>query len=127
MKNPISISNIRRPLRVILLLAILLITSNLFISSISQFYIVNREIDNIGRYYRSVGYLVLSNIPWDENFDLDPSYTPEEIQELFNVQKARELFAEDPMIEFENAFDLIFLGEIQNAYKSRFYRIGVFI
>lgn len=127
MKNPISISNIRRPLRVILLLAILLITSNLFISSISQFYIVNREIDNIGRYYRSVGYLVLSNIPWDENFNLDPNYTPEEIQELFNVQKARELFAEDPMIEFENAFDLIFLGEIQNAYKSRFYRIGVFI
>lgn len=148
MKNPISKSNFRRPLRGVLFIIILLIASNLFISNISQFYIVSREIDNIGRYYRSAGYLVPSHFPWDENFDLDPNYTSEEIDEMFNVQKARKLFTEDTMVEFENgirhtigvidghykyrkdsrgrsqmlgenSFDLIFIGGIKEAYKSR--------
>ena len=83
MKNPVSVSNIRRPLRLILLLAILLIASNLFISSISQFYIVNREIDNIGRYYKSIGTIVPTNFN-------------------FNIKEARELISSDPMIEFED-------------------------
>lgn len=148
MKNPVSISNMRKPLRAVLLLAILLIASNLFISSISQFYIVNREIDHIGRYYRSAGYLVPSYFPWDENFELNPDYSNEEIDEMLNVRKVRELLAGDPMIEFENgirqtvglidglykyrkdssgrsymlgenSFDLIFIAEIKEAYKSR--------
>ncbi|MBU5312396.1 ABC transporter permease, partial [Tissierella carlieri] len=128
MKNPINKSNLRRPLKGILLLSILLIASNLFISSISQFYIVNREIDNIGKYYRSIGKI----LPLDEN--------------NFDVKEAQELITGDPMIDFEdnkrytigvidglyrnkrnnpvffhipgsNALDHIFIGEMREVYK----------
>ncbi|CAK7058319.1 ABC transporter permease [Tissierella sp.] len=128
MKNPINKSNLRRPLKGILLLSILLIASNLFISSISQFFIVNREIDNIGKYYRSIGKI----LPLDEND--------------FDVKEAQELITDDPMIDFEdnirrttgvidglyrnkrndsylleyigsNVIDHIFIGEIQEVYK----------
>lgn len=130
MKSPISKSNIRRPLKSILLLTILLVSSNLFISSISQFYIVNREVDNIGRYYRSVGYLV----PIDYNY--------------YDAKDVQRLITDDPMMAYENgirqttglidglythnkssrtrsqiigeySFDLVFIGEIKEAYKSR--------
>ncbi len=84
MKNPINKSNLRRPLKGILLLIILLIASNLFISSISQFFIVNREIDNIGKHYRSIGTIR----PLDEN--------------NYDVRKAQELITSDPMIDFED-------------------------
>ncbi|MCQ4922802.1 ABC transporter permease [Tissierella carlieri] len=128
MKNPINKSNLRRPLKGILLLSILLIASNLFISSISQFFIVNREIDNIGKYYRSIGRI----LPLDEN--------------NYDVKEAQELITGDPMIDFEdnkrdtigiidglyrnkrndrvlighigsNAFDHIFIGEIREVHK----------
>lgn len=129
MKNPINASNIRKPLRGILLLILLSIASNLFISSISQFYIVNREIDNIGRYYRSIGTITTTGFN-------------------YNVKEAREIISSDPMIKFEdnkrqtiglidglysvkrhspnisdiegsNLQDIIFIGEINYAYKSR--------
>ncbi|OZV10233.1 hypothetical protein CIW83_21430 [Tissierella sp. P1] len=128
MKNPINKSNLRRPLKGILLLSILLIASNLFISSISQFFIVNREIDNIGKYYRSIGRI----LPLDEN--------------NYDVKEAQELITGDTMIGFEdnkrytigiidglyrnkrndrslighigsNEFDHIFIGEIQEVHK----------
>jgi ABC-type antimicrobial peptide transport system permease subunit len=129
MKNPIHKSNIRRPLKGILLLIILLIASNLFISSISQFFIINREINDISRYYRSVGTITWNN----DNYD---------------VKEAQEIIAGDLMIDFEdnrrntigvidglyktrrntpsfgqstgeNSLDLIFVGEIKEAYKSK--------
>jgi hypothetical protein len=128
MKNPINKSNMRRPLKIILLLIILLVVSNLFISSISQFYIVNREIDNIGKYYRSIGTI----LPLDEN--------------NFDVKEAQELITGDSMIDFEDnirhtigvidglyrnkrnnpalfntpgsdVLDHIFIGEMREAYK----------
>ncbi len=83
-----------------LLLIILLVASNLFISSISQFYIINREIDNIGRYYRSVGYLE----PIDYNH--------------YNVKEAQELITNDPMIEFENGVRYT-IGMMNGLYKYR--------
>ena len=129
MKNPIHSSNIRRPLKGILLLIILLVASNLFISSISQFFIINREIKDISRYYRSVGTIVSLG----DNYD---------------VKEAQKVITGDPMIDFEdikkettgvidglyrnkrydnafitfsdgNVLDIIFIGEIKEAYKSR--------
>ena len=129
MKNPIHKHNIRRPLKGILLLIMLLVASNLFISSISQFFIINREVDNIGEYYRSIGTIV----PTDYNY---------------NVREAQEIITGDPMIDFEdnkrqtigiidglysierhspsisslegsNLEDVIFIGEIDSVYKSR--------
>lgn len=133
MKNPIVKSNIRRPLKGILLLIILLVASNLFISSISQLFIVNREIDNISRYFRSVGTI---------------TYGTEYVYDEYGITKALGLFADEPMIASEsglretiglidgmyrtkrkgtnysyrtgdNTLDLIFIGEIKEAYKSR--------
>ncbi|WP_406241737.1 hypothetical protein ACF3M2_11360 [Tissierella carlieri] len=131
MKNTINKSNLRRPLKGILLLSILLIASNLFISSISQFFIVNREIDNIGKYYRSIGRI----LPLDEN--------------NYDVKEAQELITGDTMIDFEdnkrytigiidglyrnkrndrslighigsNEFDHIFIGEIREVHKYQY-------
>lgn len=103
--------------------------SNFFISSISQFFIVNREIDNIGMYFRSIGTIA----PTDFNY---------------NVKEAQEIITGDPMVDFEdnrkqtigiigglysverhspnisslegsNIEDNIFIGKISGAYKSR--------
>ncbi|CAK7058198.1 ABC transporter permease [Tissierella sp.] len=100
MKNPISKSNLRRPLKGILLLIILLIASNLFISSISQFFIVNREIDNIGKHYRSIGTIR----PLDENNS--------------DVKEAQELITGDPMIDFEDNRRFT-TGVIDGLYRNK--------
>ncbi len=100
MKNPINKSNLRRPLKGILLLIILLISSNLFISSISQFFIVNREIDNIGKHYRSIGTIR----PLDENNS--------------DVKEAQELITGDPMIDFEDNKRYT-TGVIDGLYRNK--------
>ncbi|MBU5312804.1 ABC transporter permease [Tissierella carlieri] len=100
MKNPINKSNLRRPLKGILLLIILLIASNLFISSISQFFIVNREIDNIGKYYRSIGTIR----PLDEN--------------NYDVKEAQEIITGDPMIAFEDNRRFT-IGLIDGLYRNK--------
>jgi hypothetical protein len=84
MKNPINKSNIRRPLKGILLLLLLLIVSNTFISSITQFFIVNREINRIGNYYKSIGTI--------QSIDGDNYY----------INEAQALLSEDPMIDYED-------------------------
>lgn len=98
MRNPINRSNIRRPLKGILLLAILFVASNLFISSVSQFFIVNREIDNIGSYYKSIGTIQ----PLDEN--------------NYYINEAQELISGDPMIDYEDNRRYT-LGFIEGLYN----------
>lgn len=106
MKNPISISNFRRPLRLILLLSILLIASNLFISSISQFYIVNREIDNIGGYYKSIGTIISTDYIY--------------------IGEARDMIASDEMIAFENGIRTT-IGRIDGLYSSKRHSVRGYI
>ncbi len=130
MKNPIHISNIRRPLKGILLLIILLVASNLFISSISQFFIINKEINNISRYYRSVGTIVSLG----DNYDVeeaqkvitgDPMISLEDIRRetigiidgLYSFQRNTRSGVGTPGAD---TLDLIFIGgEVKEAYKSR--------
>lgn len=133
MNNPINKSNLRKPLKIILLLIILFMGSNLFISSASQFFIVNREINNISMYYRSIGTITEIETPIDYNY---------------NIKEAQEIITGDPMIDFEDnrrqttgiidglysierhspaiiiiggsyIEDLIFVGEIDSTHKSR--------
>lgn len=56
-------------------IAILFVASNFFVSSVSQFFIINREIDNIGSYYKSIGIIQ----PMDKN-----NYYVNEEQELIS-------------------------------------------
>ena len=84
MRNPINKSNLRRPLKIILLILILFIISNTFISSVTQFVIVNREINSIGSYYKSIGTLQPIN------------------REQAYVNEAQSLLSEDSMIDYED-------------------------
>lgn len=84
MRNPIGKSNLRKPLKLILLIFIVFIISNTSISRLSQFVIVNREIDRIGSYYKSIGTVQPIN------------------KEQFYVNEAQALLKEDSMIDYED-------------------------
>lgn len=84
MKNPITKSNIRRPIKAMLFTALLLIASFTFVSSLSQYVIVNKAINDIGAYYKSIGMIQPKN------------------PEAFYINEARNLIANDDMIEYED-------------------------
>lgn len=99
MKNPINKSNIRRPLKGILLLIVLYIVSNTFISSVTQFVIVNREINRIGGYYKSIGTI-----------------QPFEKEKYLN--EAQKIISGDSMINYEDNRRYC-LGIIEGLYNPR--------
>lgn len=98
MINPMNKSNVRRPLKGILLLLLLFIVSNTFISSVTQFVIVNRETSRIGAYYKSIGTIQ----PLDED--------------NYYIDEAQKIISGDPMIDYEdNRRDC--LGIIEGLYN----------
>ena len=98
MKNPIIKSNIRRPIKIILLFLILSIVSSLFISSLTQYFIVNREIGRIGSYYNSIGTIQ----PIDK--------------ENYYVNEAQKIIADDALINYEDIRRYSF-GKIEGLYN----------
>ena len=84
MRNPINKSNLRRPLKMVLLIFMVFIISNTSISRLSQFVIVNREINRIGSYYKSIGTVQPIN------------------KEQAYINEAQLLLKEDSMIDYED-------------------------
>ncbi len=103
MRNPISKSILRRPLKGILLAILLFIVSNLFISSTTQFFIVNREINRIGNYYKSIGTIQILE------------------KDKYYVNEAKELIDGDSMIDYEDNRRYC-QGIIDGLYNPDIYR-----
>ena len=98
MMNPIGNGNLRRPVKLLLLSIVLLVGSSLFISSITQYLVLKREITHIGEYYSSVGLI-----------------TPKDESE-YCVNTARNVIAKDPMIRYEDIRRYCF-GTIEGLYN----------
>lgn len=102
MKNPINKSNLRRPLKGILLIILLFIASNLFISSTTQFILVNREINRIGNYYKSIGTI--------QPLEKDKYY----------INEAQKIIDGDSMIDYEDK-RRVCQGIIDGLYNPDIY------